>query len=97
MVTDGASGARFFDENKEDRGWASQVTRRSGSIGRLTVLDVVAAEPLLAAFLTRLDKARLRVERTDIFGAAYVFAWASGYDNGGQIRIQGVLVDAADA
>jgi hypothetical protein len=94
ITSDAGSGARFFDENKADRGWASKVTRRAQSIGRLTVLDVVTTEPLLAAFLICLDKAHLRVERTDVFGAAYVFAWASGYDNGGQIRIQGVLVDA---
>jgi len=91
---DGLGGARFFDENKQDRGWAKQVTRRAQSIGRLTILDVVTTEPSLASFLTSLDKGILRVQCTDLAGASYAFAWASGYENGSQIRIQGVLVDA---
>ena len=86
------SGARFFDENKQDRGWAQKVTRRSQSIGRLTVLDVVTTEASLANFLVGLDKGRLSVQCTDVSGESYTFAWASGYENGSQIRIQGVLV-----
>ena len=88
------SGARFFDENKRDRGWAKKVTRRSQSIGRLTVLDVVTTEASLAHFLVGLDKGRLSVQCTDVSGESYTFAWASGYENGSQIRIQGVLVDS---
>ena len=89
---DGGGGARFFDENKQDRGWAKRVTRRSQSIGRLTILDVVTTEPSLASFLVGLDRSRLRVQCTDISGESYIFAWASGYENGPQIRVQGVLV-----
>ena len=85
-------GARFFDENKRDRGWAKKVTRRSQSIGRLTVLDVVTTETSLADFLVGLDKSGLRVQCTDVSGESFVFAWASGYENGSQIRVQGVLV-----
>jgi hypothetical protein len=86
------SGARFFDENKQDRGWARKVTRRSQSIGRLTVLDVVTDEAPLARFLVGLDKSRLNIQCTDVAGESYTFAWASGYENGSQIRIQGVLI-----
>jgi len=86
------SGARFFDGNKQDRGWAPKVTRRSQNIGRLTVLDVVATEASLANFLLALDKSRLSVQCTDASGESYTFVWASGYENGSQIRIQGVLV-----
>jgi hypothetical protein len=85
------SGARFFDENKRDRGWASKVTKRSRSLGGLTVLDVITTEPSLASFLMALDKARLRVQYTDVSGESYTFKWASGYENGTEIRIQGVL------
>jgi hypothetical protein len=85
-------GARFFDENKRDRGWAKKVTRRAHNIGKLTVLDVTTTEASLADFLVGLDKGGLRVQCTDVSGESYVFAWASGYENGAQIRIQGVLV-----
>jgi hypothetical protein len=91
---DGPSGARFFDENKRDRGWAKKVTKRAQAPGRLTVLDVVTTEPSLASFLTGLDRSGLRVQYTDVSGASYTFAWASGYENGTQIRIQGVLLGA---
>jgi hypothetical protein len=84
-------GARFFDGDKRDRGWARKVTRRAHAIGRLTVLDVETSEPPLAAFLTSLDKAPLRVQDTGSSGECYTFAWASGYENGSGIRIQGVL------
>jgi hypothetical protein len=94
VTSEGVSGARFFDENKEDRGWAKKVTMRAHSFGRLTILDVTTTEPLLATFLTRLDRAKLHVQCTDTVGASYTFAWASGYENGPQIRIQGVLVGA---
>ena len=86
------SGARFFDQDKHDRGWASKVTKRAHPIGRLTVLDVVTAEASLANFLTALDRKKLRVQHTDESGVSYTFAWASGYENGPAIRVQGVLV-----
>ena len=96
LETAGAAptGARFFDENKNDRGWASKVTRRVHAIGRLTILDVFTKEISLANFLTALDRKALRVQCTDLDGASYTFAWASGYENGTQIRIQGVLVES---
>ena len=90
----GPSGARFFDEERHDCGWATKVTKRAQSIGRLTVLDVVTKEPSLASFLTALDRKALQVQCTDMSGVCYTFAWASGYENGAQIRIQGVLVPA---
>jgi hypothetical protein len=91
-TSDGTSGARFFDEKKQDRGWAKRVTKRANAVGRLTVLDVMTTETALASFLTGLDRSSLRVQCTDLSGDSYMFEWASGYDNGSQIRIQGVLV-----
>jgi hypothetical protein len=93
QLAEAPSGARFFDEDKHDRGWATKVTKRAHPIGRLTILDVVTKEPPLANFLTALDRKGLRVQYTDISGVSYTFAWASGYENGTQIRIQGVLVE----
>jgi hypothetical protein len=89
---EGASSARFFDEKSQDRGWAKKVTKRVNAIGRLTILDVVTAEAPLASFLTGLDRSRLHVQCTNMEGVSYKFQWASGYENGSQIRIQGVLV-----
>ena len=86
------SGARFFDERKQDRGWAQQVIRRSPGVGKLTVLDVITTDAPLAKFLIALDKSFLRVECVDVSGESYTFDWASGYENGAQIRIQGALV-----
>jgi hypothetical protein len=84
-------GARFFDARRRDRGWASQVMQRERAIGGLTTLDITTNESDLAAFLQSLDRARLRVQRTDDDGESYTFAWASGYENGPQIRVQGRL------
>jgi hypothetical protein len=84
-------GARFFDVDKRDRGWARKVTSREKTVGRLTVLDVESAEPSLAAFLTGLDRAPLRVQDTGASGESFTFTWASGYENGTSIRIQGIL------
>jgi len=84
-----------MDEQDRDRGWAGQVTRRAQGLSGLTVLDVSASEPTLAAFLTALDRTRLRVQLTSSTGESYTFAWASGYVNGSQIRIQGVLESGA--
>jgi hypothetical protein len=86
-----SGGARFFDGDKRDRGWARKVTRRAQAVGRLTVLDVETTEPSLAAFLSGLDKAPLRVQDTGNSGESYTFTWASGYENGTGIRIQGIL------
>jgi hypothetical protein len=84
--------ARFFDAQKQDRGWAQKVTRRPNAIGRLTVLDVVTNDSQLASYLEGLDHSGLHVQCTDLEGASYEFEWASGYANGSQIRIRGVLV-----
>jgi hypothetical protein len=85
------SSGRFFDENKRDRGRAEQITPRAHAMGRLTVLDVVTTEPSLASFLGSLDHSCLRVQSEKLDGISYMFEWASGYQNGAQIRIQGVL------
>jgi hypothetical protein len=84
-------GARFFDAKKRDRGWAAKVTRRSQALGRLVVLDVITTEPSLAGFLRTLDKGKLHIRRSGPSGGSYVFAWASGYENGTEIRVRGVL------
>jgi hypothetical protein len=88
------SSARFFDDLKQDRGWAKKVTKRPKGIGRLTVLDVVTSDSQLASFLEGLDHSGLRVQCTDLGGESYEFAWASGYANGSGIRIRGLLVGA---
>lgn len=85
------SGARFFDEKSRDRGWAGKVTRRVQQVTGLTILDVTTPEPSLASFLTALDKARLSVQHTGTSAESYTFVWASGYANGTDIRVQGVL------
>jgi hypothetical protein len=84
-------GARFYDHNRRDLGWAARVAKRPPALGGLTVLDVMTAEPVLAAYLRALDKARLVVRCDGVDGASYRFAWASGYANGNEIRVQGVL------
>lgn len=88
------SGARFYDERKLDRGWASTVVKRENALGRLIILEVGGADSTLISFLRALDKAPLQVQRAGTDGVVYRFAWASGYDNGATVRIQGVLQDA---
>lgn len=83
-------GARFFDE-KEERGWAAKVVRRESAPGALVRLDVTTTDAGLKSFLGSLDRSPLRVQQTGEEGTTYAFAWASGYDNGPTIRIQGVL------
>lgn len=84
-------GARFFDEDSRDRGWAAKVTKRVQALTGLTVLDIASSEPMLTDFLTALDKGRLTVQHTDASGERYTFSWASGYENGKEIRVQGVV------
>jgi hypothetical protein len=84
-------GARFFDRERRDLGWAARVAKRPPALGGLTVLDVMSAEPVLAAYLRALDKTRLVVRCDGLDGASYKFTWASGYANGNDIRVQGVL------
>ncbi|HVR63280.1 MAG TPA: hypothetical protein VMU50_15360 [Polyangia bacterium] len=85
------SGTRFFDEHGHDQGWASQVTRRVRHIDGLTTLDVTTNEAGLAAFLGSLERSRLRVQSIGDEGESFTYAWASGYRNGSQIRVQGAL------
>ena len=87
-------GARFVDEHKRDRGWASKVVRRERALGRLVILDVTTDDPRLSSFLGALDKSPLLVQESDAEGKSYRFMWASGYENGATIRVQGVLQDA---
>ena len=84
-------GTRFFDEMKRDRGWASQVTRRVRRVDGLTTLDVTTEDSRLAMFLRSLDRSRLRVQNADGEGESYTFEWASGYENGSRVRVQGML------
>lgn len=88
------NGARFVDEHKRDRGWASKVVRRERTLGRLVILDVTTADPGLTRFLGALDRSPLLVQESDAESRSYHFMWASGYENGATIRIQGVLRDA---
>ena len=87
-------GARFVDENKAERGWASKVVRRERALGSLVILDITTSDRELSSFLVALDRSPLLVQQTDLEGASYHFAWASGYENGNTIRVQGVLEDA---
>ena len=84
-------GARFFDEHQRDRGWADNVVRRERSLGRMVVLDVTSSDAALLRFLGALDRSPLRVEHPAGAGETYMFVWASGYDNGPTVRVQGVL------
>jgi hypothetical protein len=90
-VAEALAGARFFDHDCHDLGWAGKVARRPPGLGGLTVLDVTTAEPVLAAYLRSMDKDRLVVRCDGLDGMSYRFAWASGYANGSDIRVQGVL------
>jgi hypothetical protein len=86
------SGARFYDKSRQDLGRATRITTRPARGGStLTVLDVVGAEPALARALTVLDQGALRIHCEDEARTCYVFRWASGYGNGAEVRIQGVL------
>lgn len=85
------SGARFFDHRRRDLGWAFKVSKRHPLVGNLTVLDVSTTESALAASLVSLDNQPLLVQGSGPSSASYAFSWASGYANGGDIRIQGML------
>lgn len=84
-------GARFFDKVKQDMGRAVEVRTRQRSGSTLMVVDVTGADPELARALTLLDRGRLRIHCEDAARTCYVFAWASGYGNGADIRVQGML------
>ena len=85
-------GARFYDKVKQDLGRAAQITPRASRSGStLTFIDVVGAEPALARALSILDRGVLRIHCEDEARTCYVFRWASGYGNGADVRIQGIL------
>ncbi|HXU63339.1 MAG TPA: hypothetical protein VN962_16690 [Polyangia bacterium] len=86
-------GAQFFDEHKQDRGWAKVVVKRKPALGGLIALDILTTEPGLGSFLRALDRAPLQVHQTGEGGVTYRFAWASGYANGTMVRVQGVLLN----
>lgn len=87
----GRGGGRFFDNKKMYRGSADTVTARQRAFLGLTVLDVVGPDDGLTEFLTRLDRRRLVVQNPGDGSALFTFRWASGYPNGKDIRVQGVL------
>jgi hypothetical protein len=66
------------------------VSRRTRALSDLIILDVVGADSGLAQFLAHLDKSRL-VVRESGGDMMFSFRWASGYVNGTDIRVQGVL------
>jgi hypothetical protein len=87
----GTSGARFFDEASRDLGWATSVTLRTRPGSMLTTFDVAGAEPDLAKRLGFWDRRRLRIKYGDQAGTTFQFRWASGYGNGADVRVQGML------
>ena len=86
-----AGGAGFYDSTKMFRGEASLVSKRSRALSELTVLDIVGADAGLTSYLSHLDKSRLVVRDRASGDALFSFRWASGYVNGSDIRVQGVL------
>jgi hypothetical protein len=84
------TGPGFFDERKRFRGCAILVSKRKRGLSDLTILDVVGADAGLAEFLVHLDKSRVVVQESG-GDAIFTFRWASGFVNGLDIRVQGVL------
>jgi hypothetical protein len=84
-------GARFFDGAKRDRGCAQDVRKRDVELSTLTVIDIFGADPSLTAFLVHLDHGHLLMRDPQSGAPLYTFRWASGYENGEGVRIQGVL------
>ena len=87
----GKGGTGFFDDKKRFRGWASLVSKRGRALSDLTVIDVVGADAGLAEFLSHLDKSRLVLQEPESGETLFNFRWASGYVNGKDIRVQGIL------
>ena len=50
-----------------------------------------STDTALRIFLSSLDQAPLSVQQTGEEAESYTFVWASGYDNGATVRIQGRL------
>jgi hypothetical protein len=89
-MTSAPPGAGFYDASKIFRGRATLVSKRNRALSDLTVIDVVGADAGLTSYLAHLDKSRL-VVRDASGDALFSVRWASGYVNGNDIRIQGVL------
>jgi len=87
----GAAGAGFYDGRRTFQGEATLVSKRNRALSELTVVDVVGADPRLASYLTHLDRARLVIRDRVSGDTLFTFRWASGYVNGSDVRIQGVL------
>jgi hypothetical protein len=83
-------GTGFFDGQKRFRGSAALVTKRSRAQSDLTVLDVVGADAGLTAFLAQLVRGSLVVQEP-AGDTLFHFQWASGFVNGNDIKIQGIL------
>lgn len=92
---DRPAGGRFRDAEGRDRGWASVVSLRPGGLSSLTVLDVTTEDSGLATFLRTLDSSPLYVDDGG-GGVRYSFTWASGYENDGRFRVQGIVAGSAD-
>jgi len=82
--------SRFFDSANFDLGCAAQVFGRTSSLGGLTILQVITADPTLASFFNGLDKRAMRVESVE-GGQVLLFKWASAYFDGKGTKVQGVL------
>lgn len=81
----------FFDNKKKYRGSATLVTPRLPAVSGLTVMDIVGADRDLVAFLTYLDRRALLIQHPNTGDALFSFRWASGYPNGTDFRLQGML------
>ncbi len=91
LVEPDRGGGRFFDNRKRYRGSAVTIIAREPNFSNLTVLEVVGADQHLAEFLALLDRSRLQVQHPRTGNTLFTFRWASGYENGKGIRVQGVL------
>jgi hypothetical protein len=85
------NGAGFYDARKAFRGHCTLVSKRNRALSDLTVIDVIGADEGLTSYLAHLDRSRLVVRDRASGDALFSFRWASGYVNGDDIRIQGVL------
>ena len=91
MNRERTAGTVFFDSQRKFRGCASLVTKRSRAQSDLTVIDVVGADAGLTAFLSRLVRSSLVVREPGSGDTLFNFQWASGFVNGTDIKIQGIL------
>jgi hypothetical protein len=87
-----AAGTNFFDSHETFRGCANLVTRRSHSHSGLTIIDVVGADAGLTAFLSQLDRSSLVLREPGNGETLFNFRWASGFVNGKDITIRGIII-----